>query len=130
MNAEAYLLVGIGGAIGGGSRFIVSDAVGRRWGTAFPWGTLVVNVTGALLIGVVAGLARVSFGTFGGKLTQDLIVTGLLGGYTTVSSFSMQTINLVLARRQWWAWLNVVGSTVLCLIAVAIGYLAVVRAFA
>lgn len=80
---EAYLLVGLGGAIGGASRFIVSDGIALRWGTTFPWGTLVVNVTGALLIGMVVALARVHGGVFAGASTHDLVITGVLGGYTT-----------------------------------------------
>ncbi len=128
MTLEACLLVGVGGPIGGASRFVVSDAVGLRWGTTFPWGTLVVNVTGALLIGVFVGFARVYAGAFDGPLTRDLIITGVLGGYTTVSSFSLQTINLVLDRRAGLAVLNVIASTTLCLIAVALGYFGTILA--
>ncbi|MBI5129352.1 MAG: fluoride efflux transporter CrcB [Rhodopseudomonas palustris] len=122
MTLEACLLVGVGGAIGGAARFVVSDAVGQRWGTTFPWGTLIVNVSGALLIGIFVGLARVYAGGFDSPLMRDLIITGVLGGYTTVSSFSLQTINLVLDRRTALATLNVVASTTLCLVAVALGY--------
>ncbi|MGJ4889340.1 fluoride efflux transporter CrcB [Bradyrhizobium sp. HKCCYLR20261] len=122
MPIEAYLLVGLGGAIGGASRFIVSDGIALRWGTTFPWGTLVVNVTGALLIGMVVALARVHGGVFAGASTHDLVITGVLGGYTTVSSFSLQTVNLVLDHRTGLAALNVIASTVLCLAAVAVGY--------
>lgn len=122
MTLETCLLVGVGGAIGGASRFVVSDAVGQRWGTTFPWGTLMVNVTGALLIGIVVGLTRAYGGVFDSMQTRDLVITGVLGGYTTVSSFSLQTINLVLDRRAGLATLNVVASTTLCLIAVALGY--------
>lgn len=128
MTLEACLLVGVGGAIGGASRFVVSDAVGLRWGTTFPWGILVVNVTGALLIGVFVGCARVYAGAFDSLLTRDLIITGVLGGYTTVSSFSLQTINLVLDRRAGIAVLNVIASTTLCLIAVALGYFGTISA--
>ncbi len=127
MNGMVFMLVGCGGAIGGAARFVVSDAIGRLRGTAFPWGTLVVNVTGAFLIGVVAGLARSFAGIYASPLTSDFIITGILGGYTTVSSFCMQTINLVLAKDTRFAVYNVAGSTVFCLLAVAIGYLGVVR---
>ncbi|MGP9812562.1 fluoride efflux transporter CrcB [Rhodopseudomonas sp. NSM] len=122
MTLDACLLVGLGGAVGGASRFMVSDAVGHWWGTRFPWGTLVVNVTGALIIGMVVGLARVYAGAFGSPQIHDLIITGLLGGYTTVSSFCLQTINLVLDQQTGLAFLNVIASTTLCLAAVAIGY--------
>ncbi|WP_041798490.1 fluoride efflux transporter CrcB [Rhodopseudomonas palustris] len=122
MMLDTCLLVGLGGAVGGASRFVVSDIVGQRWGTTFPWGTLVVNVTGALLIGIVVGLARIDAGAFNSPRLHDLIITGLLGGYTTVSSFSLQTVNLVLDRRAGLATLNVVASTTLCLTAVAFGY--------
>lgn len=125
MQSYAYVLIGLGGAMGGSARFLVSDAIGRFWPSRFPWGTLAVNVSGALLIGIVAGLARVSFGFLGDSPAHAFIVTGLLGGYTTVSSFCMQTLNLALGKRADLAALNVVGSTVLCLIAVAAGYLAV-----
>lgn len=128
MTLEACLLVGVGGAIGGASRFVVSDAVGQRWGMTFPWGTLIVNVTGALLIGIFVGLARAYAGGFDSPLMRDLIITGVLGGYTTVSSFSLQTINLVLDRRTALATLNVVASTTLCLVAVALGYFGMIWA--
>jgi CrcB protein len=122
VTLDACLLVGLGGAVGGASRFVVSDAVGRRLGTTFPWGTLVVNITGALLIGIVVGMARIYAGAFNSPQIHELIITGLLGGYTTVSSFSLQTVNLVRDRRAGLAMLNVFASTMLCLLAVAFGY--------
>ncbi len=128
MTGTAYLLVGLGGAIGGSARFLVSALVGQMWGTRFPFGTLAVNVTGALVIGLVAGLASVSVVFFNQHLAHDFIITGLLGGYTTVSSFCLQTLNLVLDHRPVLAALNVAGSTILCLAAVAAGYVAVVGA--
>jgi CrcB protein len=119
---EACLLVGLGGALGGASRFLVSDAIGRWWGSRFPWGTLVVNVTGAMIIGLVVGLARVTMGVFNSPQVHELVITGVLGGYTTVSSFCLQTLNLALGRQIGLALLNIVGSTTLCLMAVAAGY--------
>ncbi len=85
MTFEACALVLLGGFFGGISRFFVSGFVGRRIGETFPWGTLVVNVSGALVIGALAGLARSRGGAFGEETFRDLAFIGFLGGYTTVS---------------------------------------------
>lgn len=81
--------VALGGAIGGPARFFLSGLIGRRFGETFPWGTLAVNVSGALAIGVLS----VMLGAGGGS-TWLFAVTGVLGSYTTVSSFSLQTLAL------------------------------------
>jgi len=93
MSLEACVLVLFGGLFGGVSRFFLSGFVGRRFGETFPWGTFVVNVTGAFVIGLVAGLARFLGGVFAGEMFRDFVVVGLLGGYTTVSSFCLQSLN-------------------------------------
>ncbi|WP_353645968.1 fluoride efflux transporter CrcB [Mesorhizobium sp. WSM2239] len=113
--------VALGSAFGGMARFFLSGFVGRRIGETFPWGTTVVNVTGAFAIGLFAAAAD-------GKLLFDtpaawtFVITGFLGSYTTVSSFSLQT--LTLARDGDWlqAGGNVLLSVVLCLCAVAAGF--------
>jgi fluoride exporter len=114
------LLVALGSALGGMARFFVSGVVGRRFGETFPWGTMVVNVSGALLLGLVAG----AVGEQGDTAFWAFIAIGCLGSYTTVSSFSLQT--LALAREGDWrrAAGNVVLSLVLCLGAVTLGFLA------
>ena len=73
MTLAACLLVLVGGFFGGIARYFVSGFVGRRVGETFPWGTLVVNVSGALAIGALAGLARVSGGVFASELFRDFV---------------------------------------------------------
>ena len=126
MTLVACALVLIGGFLGGISRFFLSGVVGRGVGETFPWGTLAVNVSGALAIGAFAGAARAVGGVFASDLVRDLIVVGLFGGYTTVSSFCLQTLNLALDGEGRLAAFNVVASSVLCVLFVALGFWAVV----
>ena len=118
----SYLLVGIGSAVGGMARHWTTGLVASRWGNAFPWGTLAVNVAGSLLIGILAaGLVP------GGRwvlpfAARELLIVGVLGGYTTFSAFSLQTF-LLLEQGHWLrAGGNVVLSVLLCLAAVSLGY--------
>jgi CrcB protein len=126
MTLAACALVLIGGFLGGVSRFFLSGLVGRGVGETFPWGTLAVNVSGAFAIGAFAGAARSFGGVFSAASVHDLIVVGLFGGYTTVSSFSLQTLNLALEGEQRLAVFNIVASAVLCVLAVALGFRAIV----
>jgi CrcB protein len=127
MTFEACVLVLLGGFFGGIARFFVSGFVGRRIGETFPWGTLVVNVSGALVIGALAGLARSRGGVFAEEMFRDLAFVGLLGGYTTVSSFCLQTLNLALDGQGLQAAMNVILSAGLCVAAVGIGFSAATR---
>ncbi|PBC03113.1 fluoride efflux transporter CrcB [Mesorhizobium sp. WSM3860] len=127
MSLAACALVLIGGFLGGISRFFLSGLVGRSVGETFPWGTLVVNVSGALAIGAFAGAARSVGGIFSAELVRDLIVVGLFGGYTTVSSFCLQTLNLALDGERRLAAFNIVASAALCVLAVAFGFWTVMR---
>jgi CrcB protein len=126
MTLAACALVLIGGFLGGICRFFLSGVVGRGVGETYPWGTLAVNVSGALAIGAFAGAARSVGGVFASDLVRDLIVVGLFGGYTTVSSFCLQTLNLALDGEGRLAAFNVVASSVLCVLFVALGFWAVV----
>jgi fluoride exporter len=119
---ETLLLVLIGGYGGGTARFFLSGVIARRVGETFPWGTLVVNITGCFLIGVLSGLARSAGGVFAEPWFGALFVTGFCGGYTTVSSFNLQTINLALDGQGRLALLNVLLSAGICMAAVAAGY--------
>ena len=121
----AYLWVAIGGALGSVGRFWINGFVSEKIGATFPWGTLVINVSGSFIIGVIGAVASPE-----GRLdsqprqfaTQFLMI-GVCGGYTTFSSFSLQTLNLVRDREWLYAGGNVVLSVVLCLIAVWLGWL-------
>lgn len=119
-----YLLVGLGGALGSMARFWLSGVVATQVGETFPWGTLAVNIIGSFIIGFVATLTAPEGRVFAGGNTRQFIMTGLCGGYTTFSSFSLQTLNL--ARDGEWlrAGGNVMGSVAACLVAVWLGHLA------
>jgi len=119
------LLAMLGGGVGGIARFWVSGVVAKTYGETFPWGTLTVNVTGAAAIGVLAALLLAP-GAHPGPTAPlwAALVSGVLGSYTTVSSFSLQTLALVRNGEPIRAALNITGSLVLCLGAAAVGYLA------
>lgn len=119
----ALAWVASGSALGGAARFLVSGAVGRYVGETFPWGTMVVNVSGALAIGFVAAQAMMH-SLFQMPATWSFAVVGFLGSYTTVSSFSLQTLALVRDGEPLLATINIVLSLALCLSAVALGYAA------
>jgi fluoride exporter len=117
------LLVALGGALGACARFWLSGLVARRLGETFPWGTLVVNVSGALVIGLLAARFLTAEGIAPPwRETWLLLVTGLLGSYTTVSSFSLQTLALARAGQPVRAALNVLASLGLCLCAAFAGH--------
>ena len=121
----AYLWVAIGGALGSVSRFWLSGFVAERYGETFPWGTIVINVTGSFVIGIIAALA-IPEGRLDSQsraFATQFLMYGICGGYTTFSSFSLQTLNLLRAREWLYAGGNVILSVVLCMIAVWLGYL-------
>jgi fluoride exporter len=118
------LLAMLGGGLGGIARFWVSGMVARRCGELFPWGTLTVNASGAALIGVLAALLLEPGSHAGATLPLWAgLVGGVLGSYTTVSSFSLQTLALARNGEPMRAAFNVAGSLVLSLGAAAAGYL-------
>lgn len=119
-----YFLIALGGALGSVTRFWLSSAIGNSFSATFPWGTLIVNVTGSFLIGFFFTLTEPGGRVFASSHTRQFLMTGVLGGYTTFSSFSLQTLNL--AREGEWlqAGANSVGSLVACLVAVWLGHLA------
>jgi CrcB protein len=116
-----YLLVALGGALGSVGRFALNGVISAQFPT-FPWGTLFVNVTGSFIIGFFSTLTEPGGRVFAGSNARQFFMTGICGGYTTFSSFSLQT--LALAREGEWAraGANTVGSVVLCLVAVWLGH--------
>jgi CrcB protein len=118
----ALVCVVIGSALGGAARYFVSGVVARRLGETFPWGTMAVNVTGAFLIGILGALASNGASLFASSNPWLFAVTGFLGCYTTVSSFSLQTLALARDGEAALAVGNVVFSVLFCLGAVACGF--------
>ena len=112
--------VAAGSAAGGMARFFVSGLVARRVGETFPWGTMTVNVTGSFTIGLLSVLAG-KMGMLGRPEAWPLLATGFLGAYTTVSSFSLQTLALARDGQGRRALVNIVLSLALCLGAAALG---------
>lgn len=121
-------LVALGGALGSVARVLVAQAVTTGLGDSFPWGTLVVNVSGALLIGALLPLLAEIQGVVvsgSGSPGVALLIVGLVGSYTTVSSFSLQTFALM-EEGAWRAAIgNVLGSVVLCVASVFVASKAV-----
>ena len=119
---SALICVVVGSALGGTARYFVSGVVARRLGETFPWGTMIVNVTGAFLIGILGALATHDGSLFAASDPWLFAVTGFLGCYTTVSSFSLQTLALARDGEAALAVGNIVFSVLLCLGAVACGF--------
>ena len=121
----AYLWVAIGGALGSVGRFWLGGLVSGKFGETFPWGTIFVNVTGSFLIGLFASLA-VPEGRMDSQsraFTTQFLMYGICGGYTTFSSFSLQTLNLLRDREWFYAGGNILLSVVVCMAAVWLGFL-------
>lgn len=122
---KTYLAVMLGGAVGTGLRMWLSTFVAIRFGEAFPIGTLVVNVLGCFVIGAFASMTGPDGLFLTSHLTRQIVVIGVLGGFTTFSSFGLQTYHL-LSHGDWWrAGLNAGLSLLLCVAAVGLGHLAV-----
>ncbi len=118
----AYFWIAIGSAVGGVARYWCSGVAARLIGETFPWGTLIVNVAGSFIIGFVATLTAPDGRLFIGSTARLGIMAGFCGGYTTFSSFSIQTLNLMNDGEWLQAGGNIVGSVVLCLVAVWAGH--------
>ncbi len=116
-----YLFVFLGGGLGSVTRFFLSNSVNQIFGIHFPHGTLAVNVIGSCIIGILFSLNEHRLDSI--PVFRQLVFIGFLGGFTTFSSFSLETMNLFLQAKFLSAILNVFLNLSLCLIAVTIGYL-------
>jgi CrcB protein len=121
---SASLWVALGGALGSVGRYWTGVWVARWLGEAFPWGTLAINILGSFVIGGFATLTLGDGALPASLNTRLFVMTGICGGYTTFSAFSLQT--LALAREGHWNWalFYVAASLLLCLAAVTAGHLA------
>lgn len=114
-----YVWIGIGAAVGANARYVLGQMVARRLGSDFPFGTLIINVTGSLLIGLI-------FTLLADRLLADthwrlLLVIGLLGGYTTFSTFSLETIAMLQVGRWVPAFVYAGASVMLSLVGCYVG---------
>ena len=115
-TVTTYVQVALGGAVGSVLRFWLGGIIGHRAGAPF-WGTLFVNVTGCFLIGLLGNLRKNGPGDF----DRYFLMVGVMGGYTTFSTFSLQTLELFRAGNPGLAVANVALSMVLCLLGVWLG---------
>jgi fluoride exporter len=121
MPVQMYLSVAAGGALGTVARYFLSGVIANAFGQTFPWGTLVINVTGSFVIGFFATLTGPDGRSLVSATTRQFVMTGICGGYTTFSSFSLQTLNLMNDGEWLYAGGNIVGSVALCMLFVWLG---------
>ena len=119
---QAYLWIAIGSALGGMGRYWCSGVVARLVGETFPWGTIFVNLVGSFIIGFFAALTGPDGRLLVGTIPRQLVMVGICGGYTTFSSFSLQTLNLMREGEWLYAGLYIAASVLLCLAAVWLGH--------
>lgn len=116
MNPVEMAALVVGGGLGAGARYVMDAAIMRGRSGAFPLGILLVNVLGSFLLGLVTGL-----GPNVAPAWASILGVGVLGGFTTFSTVSTETALLAERGRRDWAWINLIGTLVLALIAAAAG---------
>jgi fluoride exporter len=119
-----YVWITVGSAIGGAARYWCSGFVANHFGETFPFGTLLVNVVGSFIIGFFATLTASDGRFLVRSEMRQFVMTGFCGGYTTFSSFSLQTLNLLREGEPARAGANITLSFALCLLAVWFGHAA------
>ena len=117
----SYIVVMLGGALGTGARFWVSGLIAERAGEFFPLGTLIVNITGSFAIGFVAAFTDPEGRFLLSPRFREFFMVGVCGGYTTFSSFSLQTLDLIRDGDWLKSGLNTLLSFACCLAAVWLG---------
>lgn len=119
MTPLLFAALAVAGGVGAVARFALDGLIGSRLHVAFPWATFMINVSGSLALGLVTALAA------GHLLPQELALvlgTGFLGGYTTFSTNSQETVRLLRERRYAMSLANALGTLVVCSVAAAMGY--------
>jgi fluoride exporter len=118
----AWIWVALGGALGSMARYGVGIGAARAWGDTFPWGTLIINIAGSFVISLFGTLTSQAGAAPAPPGLRIFVMVGFCGGFTTFSSFSLQTLELLQAGETVRAGLYVTLSVVLCLIGVFLGY--------
>jgi len=118
----AYLVIGLGSALGGVARYGCGALAATLWPVAFPWMTILINILGSFVIGLFATLTGPDGRLLVGTLWRQFVMVGICGGYTTFSAFSLETVVLLRAGRPLAAGGNVLLSMALCLLAVWFGH--------
>jgi len=121
-SMSAYVAIAVGSALGSVGRYWCSGITARLVGETFPWGTLLVNVVGSFVIGFFSTLTGPDGRVFASTTARQFVMVGICGGYTTFSSFSLQTLNLVNDGQWLYAAANTFGSILLCFLAVWAGH--------
>jgi CrcB protein len=119
-----YLWVALGSALGGAFRYWCSGVAARLLGETFPWGTLIVNIAGSFVIGLFFTLTGPDGRLLVSSTARQFVMVGLCGGYTTFSSFSLQTLTLLQNGELLHAGANIIASVLLCMLAVWVGHIA------
>ena len=120
---KTYFAIMCGGAFGTAMRYWLSGFLASRYGETFPVGTLVVNITGCFVIGLFNTLTGPEGSIMTSSLTRQVVMIGILGGYTTFSSFSLQTLNLLQGGEWFRACMNIFLSVLMCMVGVFLGHL-------
>jgi CrcB protein len=127
VNPQFILAVAAGGALGSVARYLVGIGSGKLFGTDFPWGTLLINVTGSFLLGALVGLFAAKWEL--SQATRLFLTFGICGGYTTFSTFSLDAYNMI-ERGQTWASSAYMMASVALSVGALIAALRLVRALA
>jgi CrcB protein len=120
----AYFWIAVGSALGGVFRYWCSGVAARLIGETFPWGTLIVNMLGSFVIGFFFTLTGPDGRLLVGSTARVFVMVGLCGGFTTFSSFSLQTLTLLQDGEFLNAGANIAASVLLCMLAVWLGHAA------
>ena len=121
-GATTWLAVAAGGALGSVARFWMTGAVAAAMGARFPWGTLIINILGSFVIGATAGLTLTPERMGLHPDVRVFVMVGICGGFTTFSSFSLQTLELIQGGEMASALAYIAGSVLLCLAFVWAGW--------
>ena len=117
-----YLWVALGSALGGSARYALSGIVANWFGATFPWGTVIVNITGCFVIGIFNALTGPEGPLRVPSNIRIFVMVGMCGGYTTFSSFSLEFLNLMRIGDWLRAVAYILASVIFCLVGVSLGH--------